>query len=207
VVILRVRAESDNSGMRGGKTVSNTLSSGPEAGRSGGEERSWVAWRSLRPGLSDVLRPGADAAGSTGWLGTRSAERGLPGGLDSRGHEWGDNAARPKAWLVARVTRSKERGRPVVLGGRARSAERGTEGVLDEVRLAEAVRAPSGGSGRSSFSSWSVVQGARSTSFSWGSCLDSCSTCWSVVQGARSTSTGLGRWGTEGPWAAVARPP
>ena len=66
VAILRVRAESDSSGIRGGKTVSNTLSSGPEAGRPEGEERSWVAWRALRPGLSEVFRPRTEAAGSTG---------------------------------------------------------------------------------------------------------------------------------------------
>ena len=55
---------------------------------------------------------------------------------------WGVKAALPKAWLVTRVTRSKERGRPVVLDGRTRSAEReDTEEVSNKVRLLQAARA------------------------------------------------------------------
>ena len=53
VAILIVRAGSDNCGIRGRKSISNCPSSGPEPGRPDGEERSWVAWRALLPGLSD----------------------------------------------------------------------------------------------------------------------------------------------------------
>ena len=86
--ILRVRARSGSSGIRGGKTVSITLSSGPEEGRSGGEEHRWEAWKTLHPGVSDALRPRAESDDST-----LSA---VPGGLDGRGHECGVKNDKPQ---------------------------------------------------------------------------------------------------------------
>ena len=75
--------------------------------------------------------------------------------------------------------------------------------VLDEIRLPEAVRdSPRGPSPGSS--GGCVVQGARSTSSSWGSCQDTHSAWWSVVRSARCPSTSLERWGTgSGPQCLV----
>ena len=58
----------------------------------------------------------------------------------------------------------------VVLGGRTRLVERKSpKEVLNGVRLPEADRASCWGSGRGACSfCWSLVQGARSTSSSWG---------------------------------------
>ena len=183
MAILRVRARSGSSGIRG-RTQSRTLS---HLAQKQVDRRRKAQLGGAESVASRFVRR-APAQSRSSWL------YGLTGYALS-----GAGASR---WLGRQRARvGSQSFKTQGLAGYARHALRRAGAARCLGRQSSLSRA------RSVEMCWPVVQGTRSTSSSWGSCLDSCSTCWSVVRSARSPSMSLGWSGAEGLWASVPRPP